>query len=115
MHFRALGRMKQGQLNRTEQAYSDRLARMQQMGEIKWFLFEGIKLRLADKTFYSPDFVVMNAKDQIELHEVKPRSGKSYFALDDSKVKIKCAAERFPFAFFICFPQRCGTWEKIEI
>ena len=93
MHFRALGRMKQGQLNRTEQAYSDRLARMQQMGEIKWFLFEGMNLRLADKTFYRPDFVVLNAKDELEIHEVKG------FWLDDARCKIKVAAERFPFKF----------------
>lgn len=90
----ALGRLKTGVMNKTEQAYCDRLERMKQMGEVLWFKFEGVKLRLADKTFYSPDFFVMRATGELEAHEVKG------FWMDDAKAKIKIAADIYPFRFF---------------
>lgn len=91
--LQALGRLKAGQMNGTEQAYSNVLARMQAAGQILWFKFEGIKLRLADKTFYSPDFAVMRDNGQMEIHEVKGRWE------DDARVKIKVAADIYPFRF----------------
>ena len=60
---------------------------------ILWFRFEGIKLRLADNTFYTPDFAVMRADGQLECHEVKG------FWQDDARVKIKVAADQYPFRF----------------
>lgn len=55
----ALGRLKTGEMNATERRYDEFLALQQHTGEILWRKFEGIKLRLADNTFYSPDFAVM--------------------------------------------------------
>jgi len=89
-----LGRLKTGQLNKTEQAYADRLRALELAGQILWHKFEGIKLRLADNTFYTPDFAVMAADGVIEFHEVKG------FWLDDARAKIKIAAAMFPFRFF---------------
>jgi len=89
----ALGRLKAGALNKTEQAYADRLQIMKNVGQIAWFKFEGIKLRLADNTFYTADFAVMLADGTIELHEVK-----GYWT-DDARVKIKVAADLYPFRF----------------
>lgn len=89
----ALGRLKTGQMNKTEQAYSDRLQLLMRAGDIQWFKFEGMKLRLADNTFYTPDFVVMSADGVIECHEVKG------FWMDDARVKIKIAADLYPFRF----------------
>ena len=37
-----------------------------------WYRFEGVKLRLADNTFYTPDFAVMSAAGTMEMHEVSP-------------------------------------------
>lgn len=90
----ALGRLKIGQLNKTEQAYAVQLRALEQAGQILWHKFEGIKLRLADNTFYTPDFAVMAADGVIEFHEVKG------FWQDDAKAKIKIAAAMFPFRFF---------------
>ena len=67
----ALGRLKTGQMNQTEEAYARDLELRRTLGEVAWFKFEGVKLRLADNTFYSPDFAVMLANGQIEMHEVK--------------------------------------------
>lgn len=91
----ALGRMKAGKMNKTEERYAARLEYERMDGKVKWWRFEGMKLRLADGTFYSPDFAVMAADGVIELHEVKG------FWRDDAKVKVKVAAEQFPFRFKI--------------
>lgn len=92
-HAYALGRLKQGALNKTEQSYSDFLKIRMLSGEIAWYKFEGLKFRLADNTFYTPDFAVMLPCGTMELHEVKG------FWTDDARVKTKVAAELYPFKF----------------
>lgn len=89
----ALGRLKAGKMNQTEAAYAEHLRVLQHAGEILWFRFEGIKLRLADNTFYTPDFAVLAADGVMELHEVKG------FWQDDARAKIKIAADQYPFRF----------------
>jgi hypothetical protein len=89
----ALGRLKVGKMNQTEAAYGEHLRALQHAGEILWFRFEGIKLRLADNTFYTPDFAVLAADGVMELHEVKG------FWQDDARAKIKIAADQYPFRF----------------
>ena len=89
----ALGRLKAGTMNKTETAYAAHLDALQFAGHVLWYKFEGIKLRLADNTFYTPDFAVMQSDGQIELHEVKG------FWADDARAKIKVAADLYPFRF----------------
>ena len=89
----ALGRLKTGDMNKTEAAYDAALKLRHIAGEISWYKFEGVKLRLADNTFYSPDFAVMLTNGQLEMHEVKGHWQ------DDARVKIKVAAELYPFRF----------------
>lgn len=89
----ALGRLKTGQMNKTEASYAKHLALLQHAGEIAWHKFEGLKLRLADNTFYTPDFAVMSADGVMECHEVKG------FWQDDARAKIKIAADLYPFRF----------------
>lgn len=106
----ALGRLKVGVRNRTEAAYEAFLEMRKDHAEVLWYKFEGVKLRLADNTFYSPDFAVMLANGQIEMHEVKG------FWQDDARVKIKMAAELFPFRFIAVTAEakkRGGGW-KVE-
>lgn len=107
----ALGRLKAGERNKTEQAYENLLEAMRISGEVLWYKFEGMKLRLADNTFYTPDFAVMLSNGQMEMHEVK--GARAIFA-DDAKVKVKVAAELYPFPFVVAFPvpkSRGGGWE----
>lgn len=89
----ALGRLKPGKMNQTEKAYAEHLSALQHAGEILWFRFEGIKLRLADNTFYTPDFAVLAADGVMEMREVKG------FWQDDARAKIKIAADQYPFRF----------------
>src|SRR6187455_1040767 len=89
----ALGRLKTGERNKTEAAYEKHLETRKAVGEILFYKFEGIKLRLADNTFLTVDFAVMLANGQLEMHEVKG------FAMEDSLVKLKVAADMYPFVF----------------
>lgn len=107
-HF-ALGRLKAGTMNKTEALYAETLEDAKTAGTVKWFAFEAIKLRLADNTFYTPDFFVMLATDELECHEVKG------FWQDDARVKIKVAAEKFPFRFVAIKAlsrKAGGGWER---
>lgn len=91
--IQALGRMKTGAMNKTEAAYGDHLEMLRRTGQVAWFKFEGVKLRLADNTFYTPDFAVMLTSGHLECHEVK-----GYWQ-DDARAKIKIAADLYPFGF----------------
>ena len=109
--FRPRHRRTPGTMNKTEQAYAERLDLLRRGGEIRSWRFEGIKLRLAEKTFLTPDFYVVT-HDQMELHEVK-----GGFVEDDAVVKIKVAAEMYPeFAFKMIFAKiRGGCMEITEV
>lgn len=112
--LRALGRLKTGQLNKTEEAYQAELERRRQLGNVAWYKFEGLKFRLADNTSYMPDFVVMLDNGEIELHEVKGSMG---IFQDDAKVKVKVAAEMYPFRFIVVVPRakkNGGGWDVKE-
>ena len=106
-NWQALGRMKTGQMNRTEQAYSNYLETEKSLGTVTWFRFEGIKFRLADNTFYTPDFAVLNSRSELECHEVKG------FWADDARVKIKVAAEMYPLKV-VAVKRVRGGWEIEE-
>lgn len=106
----ALGRMKSGQMNRTEAAYATTLEAARNAQEIVWYAFEGVTLKLADGCRYTPDFAVLRADGVMEMHEVK-----SYW-IGDAKTKIKVAAEKFPFVFKAVYKQtkkEGGGW-RIE-
>lgn len=91
--LQALGRLKTGAMNKSEAAYAQHLGLLQAAGEVAWFRFEGLKFRLADNTFYTPDFAVMRADGALEAHEVKGHWQ------DDARVKIKVAADLYPVRF----------------
>lgn len=107
----ALGRLKTGAMNRTEAAYERELIDAKAIGDVLWYRFEGVKLRLADNTFYTPDFAVMVATGQMEMHEVKG------FWADDARVKIKVAAEQYPFRFIAvsALSKKAGGGWKVEV
>ena len=103
---RALGRLKQGVMNKTERNYAGYLESRKIKGEIQYYAFDSIKFRLADKTFYSPDFIVLKANGELEAHEVKGRWE------DDAKVKIKVAASMHPIPFVaVYWNSKNNNWE----
>jgi len=91
---------KQTTMNKTEAAYAEELRLMELSGEVRAFIFEPLRLVLAhntkggrNATTYTPDFLVVY-DDCFEFVEVKG------FWRDDAKVKIKVAAELFPWFRF---------------
>lgn len=87
-------------MNKTEAAWAAVLEIKKQNSSIIDYYFEAIKFKLAPKTFYTPDFLVVG-HDSFEIHEVKG------FWRDDARVKIKVAADMFPY-----FNWRVVTYKK---
>lgn len=100
-----------GQMNRTETAYAEHLQIQLLSGQITGWRFESYKLRLADRTWYTPDFVVQCLDGTIELHEVKAtgRDGKLLIE-DDAAVKIKVAADQYPEFEFLLAGRNTKGW-----
>ena len=96
-----------GIMNKTEAEYAERLESLKLAGEISDYRFECVKFKLADKTFYTPDFMVLRPDGTFELHEVKG------FWEDDARVKIKVAAAQYPFKFIAARKVK-GAWETEE-
>lgn len=101
-----------GVMNKTEQAYADHLEAQRIAGEIQSWKFERVKFKLADKTYYTPDFQVVCKDGVIEYPEVKGHWE------DDARVKVKVTAEQFPEFRFVAVKviakKRGGGWEREE-
>lgn len=89
----AIGVFRDKKMNKLESAWAKELDQQLSDGKILWYKFEGIALRLADRTFYHPDFIVMENNGVIRIDETKG------FMRDDANVKLKVAASLFPFVF----------------
>jgi len=105
-----------GVMNKTEAAYAECLEalRLSDKTVVAW-KFESIKFKLAEnKCWYSPDFMVLYSDAVMEFVDVKG-SGPINEA---SIVRIKCAAEQFPYFRFV-MEQRMpakhgGGWKRTE-
>lgn len=116
-----------GAMNKTEARYATHLGLLKLAGEIECFDFETVTLKLAKDLRYTPDFVVLTPSLEIEFHECKAgikqktRDGLKQLTgkveplfTDDAKVKIKMAAERFPYLKFCVVYENAGNWERVE-
>jgi len=115
-HF-AIGRKRErGEQNKTEARFEREWIMPRVMAqEIAWFAFEAIKLRLADATFFTADFSILPVDGVLEIIDVK---GSPRIVEEDARVKIKVAAELFPFRFFFAWPlpkAEGGGWHRDEI
>lgn len=111
----ALGRKKKGEMNATEAKYANYLRGLVIAGEVLWWKFEGIKLILADRTTLSVDFNVMEKSGLLVMVDVK---GCKAIIEEDAKVKMKVAAEQYPFIFRYAFPRtqkEGGGWTHEDI
>ncbi len=102
-----------GKMNKTEQRYAELLEGRRLAGEIVGWRFEAYKLRLADNTFFTVDFVVQLPSGEIQLHELKAstRGGKTLIE-DDAMVKIKVAASLYPeFRFCLVVDMKSGNYK----
>ncbi|WP_255631108.1 hypothetical protein [Caballeronia sp. dw_19] len=108
--MQALGRLPRGRMNKTEAAYViEQLDPQLHAGEILFYRFEAIKLRLADNTFLTVDFPVITAAGELEFREVKGRW------TDDARAKIKVAAAQFPWRFFAIHRDGRHGWRTEDL
>lgn len=82
-------------MNKLESAYAQVLEFRKRAGEVLWYAYESMNLRLADKTFWKPDFLVLMADGSLEIHECK-----GHFE-DHARVRVKVAAELYPFKILV--------------
>lgn len=99
-------------MNKTEAEYGLWLEYQKRDGVILEYRFESIKLRLANATWYTPDFAVYGIGGEIGFHEVKG------FWRDDARIKFKVAAEQYPRHTFVAVQKlrkkQGGGW-KVEV
>ena len=91
----ALGRMKSGEMNKTEKEFANYLQRELDNHKIVSFAFEPVTLKLAKDLRFTPDFMVHEIDGYITFYEVKG------FWRDDALAKIKMASEKFPMFRFV--------------
>jgi hypothetical protein len=99
-------------MNKTEERFLREIIEpMMAAGELAWWDFEGIKLRLAPATYLTIDFAVMYADGRLELIDVK---GGAHLVEEDANVKLKVAASRFPFPIVMAWPIK-KTWHREQV
>ena len=112
---------KKPRMNKWECEYALELEARKHAGEILWYGFEALKLRLADGTYYTPDFAVLAktkayalgaewVPGETAMHFVEIKG----FLRDDANVKFKVAAELFPFELFMYTRKKGGGWELMK-
>lgn len=110
---KARARRVPGVMNKSESAYASELERRRTEGEIEYWAYEKMALRLAKNTSLTVDFLVITSDGYVEFHEVKP---KGKFIKEDAWVKLKTAAAMFPhFTFYVVRPLSKGEWSIVEV
>lgn len=79
-------------MNKTEQAYAEHLDRLKLAGEVLDWKFHPMNIRLADRTFYEVDFLVLHADMTLAIHETK-----GGYTSEKGQLKIKLVAEAMPW------------------
>ena len=114
-------------MNKTERRLSRVLDDMKDHREIKDWEFEPEKFRMADKTWYSPDFRVTLLDSRNVYIEVKvSKKDGSILWRDDAAVKCKTIAELHPIVLYLAvwgqnrwaitrMPSRKWGWINVDI
>lgn len=89
--------------SKLEAAWAQQLALLQRAGEVRAWVYEGVTLRLADGARYTPDFLVITSRGEIELHEVKGHMREA------ANVRLKVAAALFPWFRLVLVRRGAGA------
>ena len=85
-------------MNKLEAKYAQYLQIQLGAGEILWWAYEPITLKLADDTRLTVDFAVQLPTGEIVLRDTKASTKKGKLLIeDDAAVKLRVAATYFPF------------------
>lgn len=96
-------------MNKTEALYAAELDWRQRHGEIVAWHFEPIRLRLAHRTTYTPDFLLVFKDGRLQFVEIKG------FLRDDAAIKFKLAREKYPFFGFTMLRRVRRQWIEVNL
>lgn len=82
-------------MNAWEAEFASQLEARKAAGEITWWAFEPIRIRLASGAWYKPDFVTVDKHHRTEVYEVKGKWEEA------ARVRFKVAVEKLPYQFYI--------------
>ena len=82
---------KKPRMNKLEAEWAMILEARKRAGEIIWYQFEGLRLRLANGAYFTPDFPVLTKDGALEFCEVKG------FWREAARLRIRVAADLYPF------------------
>jgi hypothetical protein len=100
--IRLLAQDRPDDMNKLERAFYGHLIRTTNYV----ILCQSVKLRMADKTWYSPDFFCLCEDGIARVFETKG------FMRDDAAVKLKTTAEMYPyFRFYLVTKKKGGVWD----
>jgi hypothetical protein len=85
-----------------EREFAAHLEILRAAGELSFWDYECVKIRLADGTWYTADFLV-KLKDQIIIYETKG------FMREAARVRVNVAATRVPIPIFVVTKEG-GSW-----
>ncbi len=86
-------------MTQLEARYAGTLEYLKVGGVIMDWRFEALKFRLAKRTWYTPDFLLVYPS-RYEVHETKG------FWEDDARVKFKACADLYPWFHFVAVTER---------
>lgn len=104
-------RRKLGEMNGLETAFSEVLEGRLRSGDVLRWDYEPVALRIAwphdgvRGSSYTPDFMVVLHDGEVVFYETKG------YMRDDARVKLKVAAERYPFRFCLV-TRKNGKWKE---
>jgi hypothetical protein len=96
-------------LNKTERAYAALLDGKRDRGEIRDYRVQALTFLLAPDCRYTPDFNVVERDGT--LTNIDTKGG---FTREDAVLKLKFAAERFPWFRWQMIERRKGTWNTVR-
>ena len=96
-------------MNATERGFSINLEAQRRTGDIDDYKFESVKLRISDRCFYTPDFVVERTHQRPLIIEIK-----GPFIREDALIKFKAAKELHHWADFEMHQRSTdGSWKRV--
>lgn len=105
--IKARGRVaKPRSMNKIEADWGEHLRLVK---KVAWTRYEGLTLKLADDTRYTPDWPAMMQDGELRCYEVK-----GPFKREDAMVKLKVAASIYPFRFFLVTREN-DKWVEKEV
>jgi hypothetical protein len=107
-------------MNKTEIEYAQQLELQRLVGDILYWEFEKIKIRIGYRCWLNVDFFIQFADGHFEVHDTKGaqkrKNGKTYRAEDDAIVKARAlGSKQFPIPIYFVHKGDNGEWQKIAM